>query len=162
LIPVASPQRRFLTLTPPIHRWLFTALGEPKTIALSSVSMDQIIGLTAGSNGRWCAKIRSMALAWSLNVPEAGAGRMFSIEDMVWDSQRTSVSATLGRTLCQSQRASRQVRTRGCGLWDDLKASPLQRYFWARNAPYVSKDPDNPLKSQQMRAPSERTKDITY
>ena|SRR5713226_6137461 len=115
LIPVASPQRVFL-LTPPIPRWLFTALGEPKTIALSSVSMDQIIGLTAGSNGRWCAKIRSMALAWSLNVSEAGAGRMFSIEDMVWDSQRTSVTATLGRTLCQSQRASRQVRTRGCGM----------------------------------------------
>jgi hypothetical protein len=47
---------RFLMLTPPIPRWLFTALGEPKTIALFSVSMDQIIGLTVGSNGRWCPK----------------------------------------------------------------------------------------------------------
>ena len=47
---------RFLTLMPPISRWLFTALGEPKTIALLSVSIDQIIGLTVGSNGRWCPK----------------------------------------------------------------------------------------------------------
>src|SRR5205814_7791122 len=47
---------RFLTLTPPIPRRLLTALGEPKTIALLSVSMDQIIGLTVGSNGRWCPK----------------------------------------------------------------------------------------------------------
>ena len=83
---------------------------------------------------------------------------MFSIEDMVWDSQRTSVSATVGRTLGQSRGASRQVRTRGCGRWDDLKASPLQRHFWVRNAPYALKDPDNPLISQQMRPPSERTK----
>jgi hypothetical protein len=45
-----------------------------------------------------------MALVWTLNVPvnctrfgpDAGAGRMFSIEDMVWDSQRTPVSATAG------------------------------------------------------------------
>jgi hypothetical protein len=152
----------FLTLTPPIPRWLFTALGEPKTIALFSVSRNQIIGLTAGSNGRWCPKIRSMAFVWTRNVPEAGAGRMFSIEDMVWDSQKTSVSAAVSRTLGQSQGASRLVRTRGCGLCDDLNASPLQRHFWVRNAPYALKDPDNSLKSQEMRPPSERTKGISH
>lgn len=87
---------------------------------------------------------------------------MLSIEDMVWNSQRTLVSATGGRTLGQSQGASRQVRMRGCGLWDDLKASPFQRHFWGRNAPYALTDPCNPLKSQQMRAPSERTKGISH
>jgi hypothetical protein len=44
--------------------------------------MDQIIGLTLGSNGRWCPKIRSMNLVWTL-VPDAGADRTLSIEDMV-------------------------------------------------------------------------------
>jgi hypothetical protein len=53
--------------------------------------MDQIIGLTAGPNGRWCPKFRSMALVWTLNVPEAGAGRMFSIEDMVWTLALTGI-----------------------------------------------------------------------
>jgi len=72
----------FSYLTPPIPRRLFTALCEPKTIALLSVSMDQIIGLTVGSNGRWCPKIRSMNLVWTL-VPDAGADRTLSIEDMV-------------------------------------------------------------------------------
>ncbi|MEH2534991.1 hypothetical protein V1277_005712 [Bradyrhizobium sp. AZCC 1588] len=91
-------------------------------------------------------------------MPDAGADRMLSIEDMVWNSQRTLVSATGGRTLGQSQGASRQVRMRGCGLWDDLKASPFQRHFRGRNAPYALTDPCNPLISQQMRAPSERTK----
>jgi hypothetical protein len=33
----------------------------------------------------------------------------------------------------------------------------LQRNFWARNAPFALKDPDNPLILQQMRPPSERT-----
>jgi hypothetical protein len=66
---------------------------------------------------------------------------MFSIEDTVWNSQRTLVSATVGRTLGQSHVASRQVRTRGCGLCDDLKALPLQRHFWARNVPYALTDP---------------------
>src|ERR1700730_7463629 len=153
---------RFLTLTPPIPRRLFTALCEPKTIALLPVSMDQIIGLTVGSNGRRSPKIRNMTLVWSLDVPDVGADRMLSIEDMVWNSQRTLVSATVGRTLGQSQGAARQVRTRGCGLWNDLKPSPLQRYFWVRNAPYALRDPCNPLKSQQMSAPSERTKHVTH
>jgi hypothetical protein len=94
----------------------------------------------------------------SLDVPDVGADRMLSIEDMAWNSQRTLVSATVGRTLGQSQGAGRQVRTRGCGLWNDLKPSPLQRHFWVRNAPYALRDPGNPLKPQQMRAPSERTK----
>jgi hypothetical protein len=114
--------------------------------------MDQIIGLTR-SNG---PKIRSMALVWALNVSDAGAGRMFSIEDMVWDSQRTSVSATVGQTVGQSQGASRRVRTRGRGFGDDAIATP-QKHFWARNEPYALRSHRNSLKSQQMRAPSERT-----
>ena len=92
-----------------------TAQGEPKTIALFSVSMDQVIGLTVGSNGRWCPKIRSMNLVWTL-VPDAGADRTLSIEDMVWNSQRTSVSATVGRTLDQSQGASGHVARAGAGF----------------------------------------------
>jgi hypothetical protein len=54
--------------------------------------MDQIIGLTVGSNGRWCPKIRNMTFVWTLDVPDAAADRMLSIEDMVWNS------ATVGRT----------------------------------------------------------------
>jgi hypothetical protein len=37
----------------------FTALGEPKTIALFSLSTVQIVGLTLRSNARWRPKIRS-------------------------------------------------------------------------------------------------------
>jgi hypothetical protein len=83
---------------------------------------------------------------------------MFSIEDMVWDSQRTLVSAKVGQTFGQDRGASRQVRMRGCGFWGDLKAPPLQRYFWVGNAPYALTNTDKSLISQQMRAPSERTK----
>jgi hypothetical protein len=50
--------------------------------------MVQIIGLTVGSNGRWLPKICSMTLVWTLDVPDAGAGCMFSIEDRIWDGQR--------------------------------------------------------------------------
>jgi hypothetical protein len=142
---------------PPIPRWLFTALGEPKTIALFSVSMVEIISLTVGSNGRWRP---STTLVWA--APDGGAGRMFSIDDMIWDSQRRPVSAAVGRMLGQGRVTSRPVRTRGDGFGDDLKAALLERHFWARNAPYTLTDPSNPLKSQQMRPPSERTKAITH
>lgn len=40
---------------------------------------------------------------------------------------------------------------------DDVKAPSPERYFWVRNAPYSLNDPDNLLKLQQMRPPSERT-----
>ncbi len=83
---------------------------------------------------------------------------MFSIEDIVWDSQEMSESAAVG----QGQGASRRVHTRERGLGDNLKAPPLQRHFWVRNAPYAVKDRGNPLKSQQMRAPSERTTTRVY
>ena len=86
---------------------------------------------------------------------------MLSIEDMVWDGQRTRISHR--RSDAQSKPgASRQVRMRGCGLWDDLKASPFQRHFWGRNALYALTGPCNPLKSQQMRPPSERTSPNTF
>jgi len=98
-----------------------------------------------------------MAVVWTFNVPNAGTRRVFSIEDRIWDGQRTSVSATVGGTLGTSRGVLRQIRTRGGGLGDDFKAASLQRHFWVRNAPYAVKDRGNPLKSQQMRAPSERT-----
>ena len=62
---------------------------------------------------------------------------MFSIEDIVCDSQGTSVSAAVGRTFGQGQGASRLVRARERGLGDNFKASPLQRHFWVRNVPYT-------------------------
>jgi hypothetical protein len=39
--------------------------------------MVQIIGLAVKSNGRWRPKIRSMALVWTLGVPDEEAGRVF-------------------------------------------------------------------------------------
>jgi hypothetical protein len=98
-----------------------------------------------------------MAVVWTFNVPDVGTRRVFSIEDRIWDGQRMSVSAMIGRTLGASRGVPRQIRTRGGGLGDDFKAASLQRHFWVRNAPYALKDRGNPLKSQQMRAPSERT-----
>ena len=99
-----------------------------------------------------------MAVVWTLSVPDTGTGRLFSIEDRIWDGQRTSVSATAGWTLGASRGVPRQTRTRGGGLGDDFKTVSLQRHFWVRNAPNAVDDRGNPLKSQQIRAPSERTK----
>jgi hypothetical protein len=44
-----------------------------------------------------------MAVVWTFNVPDAGSRRVFSIEDRIWDCQRTSGSATVGRTLGASR-----------------------------------------------------------
>ena len=44
-----------------------------------------------------------MAVVWTFNVPNAGTRRVFSIEDRIWDGQRTSVSATVGGTLGTSR-----------------------------------------------------------
>jgi hypothetical protein len=49
--------------------------------------------------------------------------------------------------------APERPRTNGGG-----RAASLQTHFWARNAPYALADRGNPLKSQQMRPPSERTR----
>jgi hypothetical protein len=103
-----------------------------------------------------------MAVVWTFNVPDARTRRVFSIEDRIWDGQRTSVSAMVGRTLGTSRGVLRQIRTRGGGLGDDFKAASLQRYFWVRNAPYAVKDFRNPLILQQMRPPSERTNGISH
>jgi hypothetical protein len=86
---------------------------------------------------------------------------MFSIEGRLWDGHSTSVSATVGRMLGHTQGASGQVGMRAGDFRDDLKEAPLQRHFLVRNAPYAVKDRGNPLISQQMRAPSERTKRAT-
>ncbi len=99
-----------------------------------------------------------MAVVSTFKVPNTGTRRVFSIEDGIWDGQRTSVSDAVGRTLGTSRGVLRQIRTRGGGLGDNFKGASLQRHFWVRNAPYALKDPDNPLKLQQMRPPSERTR----
>ncbi len=85
---------------------------------------------------------------------------MFSIEDMICDSQRRPVSTAVGRMRGRGRVTSQQVRTRGDGFGDDLKAARLERHFCARKAPYALTNPCNPLKSQQMRPPSERSSDI--
>jgi hypothetical protein len=64
---------------------------------------------------------------------------------------------SVGR-LGASRGVLRQIRTRGGRIGDDFKTASLQRHLWVRNAPYALKDPDNPLKSRQMRPPSERTR----
>src|SRR5271163_3961477 len=111
---------------------------------------------TVGPDGRWHPEMCSMAVVWTLNVSDAGTRRASSIEDRIWDGLRMSVSATVGRTPTLGQ-ALQRVRTHGAWFGRDLKAASLQRHFWVRNAPYAVKDGGNPLKSQQMRPPSERT-----
>ena len=94
-----------------------------------------------------------MTLVCTLEVQDAGAGCMFSIEDRIRDGQRASVSDTVGRMLVQSQAALRRVRTRGAGFRDGLEARPLQKHFWVRNVPYALARPCKPLISQQIRPP---------
>ena len=97
-----------------------------------------------------------MAVVWTLNVPGARTCRAPSIENEIWDGEGTSRSATVSRML-DASRGLQENRTSGGGLGDDFKAAPLERYLWARSAPYSLNDIGNPLKSQQMRPPSERT-----
>jgi hypothetical protein len=78
---------------------------------------------------------------------------MLSIE-MTWDGERTSA---VGLDVRSRWGALRRVCTRGLELWEGLKVLVLQRHFWARNEPYALGGSHNPLKSQQMRPPSERT-----
>jgi hypothetical protein len=92
---------------------------------------------------------RSMAPAWMLDLPEAGADRMFSFEERICRNGQTSVSATVG-----PQRASNERLACGEGEFrDDLNATSLERHFSVRNAPYAVKDRSNPVKSQKMRPP---------
>jgi hypothetical protein len=111
-----------------------------------------------GPNGRWYPRICGMAVVWTLNASSAGARRAPSIEGKIWDGEGTSVSATVSRTV-GAGRGSQQ--TRMVVLRIISKRHSLQRYSWVRNAPYAVKDRGNPLKSQQMRPPSERTSGIS-
>jgi hypothetical protein len=61
---------------------------------------------------------------------------------------------------CSSQRTSRSVRTKEGRLGDNLKAPNIQKHFCAGNPPYALLNPCNILKSQEMRPPSERTKEV--
>jgi hypothetical protein len=110
-----------------------------------------------GGIERSLASKHGSCFVWAFDAPDGGAGRMFSVEDMISDSQRRPASAAVVRMLGQGRVTSQQVRTRRDGFGDDLNAAPFERYFWARNAPYTSTDPCNQLKSQQIRPPSERT-----
>ena len=103
-----------------------------------------------------------MAVVWTLNLSGAEIRRASSIEDKTWDGEGTSVSASMGSTLDAGRGVLQQTRKSGGGCPDDLKAANPQTHLWVRNAPYAVKDRDNPLKSQQMRPPSERTKGITH
>jgi hypothetical protein len=87
---------------------------------------------------------------------------MFSIGNRICVDHWTSVLDTACGMLGQSRGTSDKVPTRGGGFWDDLEARSAQTHFRARNAPYALKDPSKSLKSQQMRAPSERTKGICH
>jgi hypothetical protein len=86
---------------------------------------------------------------------------MFWIEDIVWDSQGTSVSAAGGRTFGQSRAASRQVDIRRRGFCDDQSATSSKALL-ASKGTLCFNESCNSLKSQKMRAPSERTKRLTY
>jgi hypothetical protein len=79
---------------------------------------------------------------------------MFSIEEKICRNGQTSILGTVGRMLSRSQRAFPTRFARGKGeVVATPKVPPLQRYLWARNAPYSLNDLDNPLKSQEMRTP---------
>jgi hypothetical protein len=81
---------------------------------------------------------------------------MLSIEESICRNGQTSVSASIARLQGRTQRAFNDRLACGGGeLRDDVRY--LERYFRGRNAPYSLNDIGNPLKSQQMRAPSERT-----
>jgi len=94
-----------------------------------------------------------MTLVCTLDVQDAGAGCMFSIEDRIWEGERVSVLDTVGGMLVQSQAALQPVRTRGAGFRDGLEARPLQKSFRVRNVPYALARPCKPLISQQIRPP---------
>lgn len=88
---------------------------------------------------------------------------MFSFEEGICRNGQTSVPATVGRLRDRTQRASNDRTAFGGGEFrNGLNAPSLERHFCARNAPYSSSDPGNLLKLQQMRATSERTKDISH
>ena len=100
---------------------------------------------------------RSVTLAWMLDVLETGADCMFSFEERICRNGQASVPATVGRMQGRTQSVSNDRLACGGGEFRDLHAPSLEMYFRARNAPYSLTDRCNHLKSQQMRAPSERT-----
>jgi len=83
--------------------------------------MVQIIGLMRDGRG--------MAVVLSLNVPDAATSRVFSIEDRIWERQRTSVSTAVGRMLRACRAVPQQVRARGGRFADDLIAALRQVPF---------------------------------
>jgi hypothetical protein len=108
--------------------------------------------------------IRSMPSAWMLDVPKSGADCSFAVEERICRSGQASIPATvLGRMQRGNQKGSNDMFAFGdVNYREDLKDPSLERYFRGRNAPYAVKDRDNPLKSQQMRPPSERTTSHTW
>ena len=98
-----------------------------------------------------------MVAVRTLYVSDAGTRRGPSIDNGTRACEGTSASATVSWML-RAGRELLQIRPSGGGLTEGFKAVSPKSYFWARNAPYPFSYLDNPFKSQQNGAPSERTK----
>lgn len=148
---------RFSTLLPLSYRSRFAALGQLNILALSPSS-------TFRGQGR-DRKVRriedfAMVAVRTLYVSDAGTRRGPSIDNGTRACEGTSASATVSWML-RAGRELLQIRPSGGGLTEGFKAVSPKSYFWARNAPYPFSYLDNPFKSQQNGAPSERTSPTT-
>jgi hypothetical protein len=148
----ASPRPRV------ILRWMAQTISlmEPAQAQIRSKAFGVSMNNEALAGTNLAFSTPRIALVWMLDVPEAGADWMFSIDERIcWNSQ-TAVSATVGRIHGRTQGASHdRPACGGLGSRDDPNALSLQRHFCGRNAPYPLNDQGNPLKSQQMRPPSD-------
>jgi hypothetical protein len=134
------------------------SLMEPAQAQIRPKAFEMSINKEALTGTNLAFPTLSVALAWMFDVPEAGADCVFSIEERISRGDRNTASATVGRMLSRSQRAFPTQSAHGKGeVVVTAKRLPLQRYLWARNAPYALKDRGNLLKLHEMRAPSERT-----
>lgn len=104
--------------------------------------------------------IRSMPSASMLDVSKPEADCSFAVEERICRSGQAPIPAIV---VDRMQRGSNDMFAFGdVNYWEDLNDPSLERYFGGRNAPYPLNDPSNPLKLQEMRPPSERTKRVTH
>jgi hypothetical protein len=96
-----------------------------------------------------------MAVARTLNVPDAGTRRLPSIDKGIWGYLATSAFARVSHSLGAGSGLLQFLLSAG-DFPDRSEAVTLGRHFCARNAPYGSNESINPLKLQQNGAPSER------
>jgi hypothetical protein len=99
--------------------------------------------------------MRSMPLAWTLDVPRLGADRNFAIKEVICRTGQTSLPATIVGRMLDGSSDEGFVRKRISR--EELNRSSLERYFRAGNAPNAVKDHRNLFKLQQNGAPSERS-----